>query len=81
MIYLTGAKFEFKPNISGKITTFCQIIMVSLALIGTGFHHPEFLKSDTFMYWAYLTALLTVISGFTYIKRGLAWLLEQTTKA
>lgn len=80
LIYLTGAKFEFKPNISGKITTFAQIVMVALALLGEGLHHPEFLKTDKFLYWAYLTALLTVISGFTYIRRGLEWLLEQTTK-
>ena len=80
LIYVTGAKFEFKPNISGKVTTFAQIVMVLLGLGGEGFHHPEFLHSNYFIGWAYLTAGLTMISGFTYVSRGMAWLLEQTTK-
>jgi cardiolipin synthase (CMP-forming) len=80
LIYLTGGKFEFKPNISGKITTFAQIVMVLLGLAGEKFIGKDFLYSTPFMVWAYLTAGLTIISGFTYVRKGMAWLLEQTTK-
>ena len=79
LIYLTGAKFEFKPNISGKITTFAQIVMVLIGLSGDGLNRPEILHTSPFIIWAYITAVLTIISGLTYIRRGMAWLLEQTT--
>ncbi len=80
LIYLTGGKFEFKPNISGKVTTFAQIVMVLLGLAGEKFIGRDFLHSTTFMVWAYITAGLTIISGFTYARKGMQWLLEQTTK-
>jgi cardiolipin synthase len=80
LLFVLGAKFEIKPNISGKITTFCQIIMVLLALGAELFGHIDFLKSRTFELWTYLTVAMTVISGVSYVRKGMMWLHEQTTK-
>ncbi len=80
LLFVGGAKFEIKPNISGKITTFCQIIMVLIALGAELFGQTDFLKSRPYEYWTYLTVLMTVLSGVSYVRKGMMWLHEQTTK-
>lgn len=55
-----GNSIPIRPRILGKVTTFLQMITVVMALIG----HPS-LEPMVF-----ITATLTIISGFDYVYRG-----------
>lgn len=66
IIFFVTGKLEIKPSILGKITTFLQMFTISFILLQ--------------IKWSYLiwdiTALLTVISGFDYIRKGTKMLNE-----
>ncbi len=69
ILFMVSVPFEMRPAFVGKITTTVQLITIFLALVfkslgGNG--HPFYMY---LLYW--LTAVLTIISGFHYIVRGI----------
>jgi cardiolipin synthase len=69
VLSLMSISFEVKPAFVSKITTVFQFMTVFLVLVFKkipDYVNPEIL---TVIYWS--TALLTVISGFNYIARGI----------
>jgi cardiolipin synthase len=68
VIYFTGHKLIIQPSIPGKVTTFCQLLVVTLTLVLIAYG----IKSTVIMqgtYW--LTAGVTIFSGVQYIHRGM----------
>ena len=60
LIYLNNGHVEIRPTVISKVTTFFQMLTIILVLIG-------------FVYakWVWtLTVVLTVVSGFDYIRLG-----------
>ena len=80
LIFVSGGKIEIKPNIFGKITTFCQIVMVIFALSLECTNRTALIQSIYFEIWTYITVVVTLYSGYTYVLKGVQWLHEQTTK-
>lgn len=74
IIYVTGHKLAIKPTILGKITTFSQLVVVTLtlALIAYGVK-TGYLRSA---YWA--TTAVTVASGVQYVLRGMQLMSDET---
>ena len=54
-------KFEAKPNLLGKFTTTFQMILLILILLQWKISIPV----------AYVTGVLTILSGIVYITKGL----------
>jgi cardiolipin synthase (CMP-forming) len=80
LIFISGAKFEIRPNMSGKITTFCQILMVFFSLVADGLDKQYILHNNYYLGWVILTVFMTMLSGLSYVLKGIQWLHEQTTK-
>ncbi len=80
LIFLFGGKVEIEPSISGKITTFFQLMMVIVTLGAEVFKQTLFIYSNFYLVWVVLTMGLTVVSGVGYLAKGIAWLQAQTTK-
>ncbi len=60
---------KFVPTMTGKVSTFFQIVFVLMVLIYAAFHHP-------LIFWAketslVLTAIFTLISGSGYVWIGI----------
>ena len=70
-------KFEARPSILSKITTVVQLATVCSVLVG--FHAPKVTQVQWPLFW--FAALMTVVSGFQYIYRGLNVLQEDTSSA
>ncbi|MDA8098605.1 MAG: CDP-alcohol phosphatidyltransferase family protein [Nitrospiraceae bacterium] len=67
VIYFTGHDLKVKPSIIGKMTTFLQLLVVTLTLI-----HVAYGISSGYLhavYWA--TAGMTIASGVQYVLRGM----------
>ncbi len=67
VLFLTSYKVEIKPSIISKITTTFQIFTVLFALFGNRFFSVTQLMSFLIV----ATAVLTLVSGFHYIYRGI----------
>jgi len=67
VIYFTGHSLTIKPSVTGKATTFMQLLVVTrtLVLIAYG-NRSDYLHGA---YWA--TAGFTVASGIQYVVRGM----------
>lgn len=67
IIYVTGHRLKIQPSILGKLTTFSQLLVITLTLalvaygVKTGYLH--------FAYWT--AAAVTVASGVQYVLRGM----------
>lgn len=75
LFMLTQRTMEVRPSVSGKLSTFFQLLSVSLVLVrlvrpGTV---PALLQLAVF----YLTGAVTALSGLEYMYRGLAWFQRQ----
>jgi cardiolipin synthase len=70
-------KFEARPSILSKITTVVQLATVCSVLVG--FHVPKVTQVQWPLFW--FAAVMTVVSGFQYIYRGLNVLQEDTSNA
>ena len=66
VIYYTGHQFKAVPSITGKATTFFQLLVVTLSLIFQiyGIKSPMM----KILYW--MTAGFTIASGVQYMARG-----------
>jgi len=73
ILFLTSHRVEIKPVMSGKTSTFFQIVIIAWALLVPS---SPFLKS-LFPYLIWLTAALTCISGLQYIYIGTKYLNEK----
>jgi len=60
LIYIMKGSLEVKPTISGKVTTFFQMLTVIFVLMQLGYSK---------IVWN-ITAALTVISGIEYVVKG-----------
>ena len=68
---MTQETMEVRPTISGKLSTFLQLLSVSLVLVGRVWPElvPHVLEQGIF----YAAALLTTTAGLQYVYRGLVW--------
>jgi cardiolipin synthase len=67
---ITQETMEVRPTLSGKLSTFFQLLSVTLVLVGQLWSHvPHALEQGVF----YATAILTTTAGFQYVYRGLVW--------
>jgi cardiolipin synthase len=60
---------SFRPSLSGKVSTFFQIIYLLLALLGAAL--PSAIVQSLTRLALALTALFTTISGFGYVRLGI----------
>jgi len=70
--YISNVKVPIKPSIASKITTFTQLLTVFLALCNIN----ESFMSYLYMFFYWLTAILTIYSGLHYVYVGLNLLHE-----
>lgn len=74
LLNIMDREFEARPTLLSKITTVAQLATVWLVLMG--FQTPELGQMRWPLFW--FTAIMTVVSGFQYIYRGLNILQEDT---
>jgi len=68
VIHFTGRRLIIQPSVLGKITTFCQLLVVTATLVLIAYG----VKATTLFQGAYwLTAGVTIASGVQYIHRGM----------
>jgi len=67
VIYFTGHSLTIQPSILGKITTFCQLVVVTITLVLIAYGFRSAFQQGT--YW--VTAGVTIASGVQYIQRGM----------
>lgn len=68
---MTRETMEVRPTVSGKLSTFLQLLAVTLVLVGRVWPGlvPTIMEQSVF----YAAALLTTTAGFQYVYRGLVW--------
>jgi cardiolipin synthase len=68
---MTQETMEVRPTLSGKLSTFFQLLSVSLVLVGRVWPGvvPHVAEQAVF----YAAALLTTTAGLQYVYRGLVW--------
>jgi phosphatidylglycerophosphate synthase len=69
LLWLLRNRTEFPPLLSGKISTFFQIVTVLVVLLDTVFeiHSVAILRQIGIV----LTAFFTGFSGINYVRRGI----------
>ncbi|MCD6459249.1 CDP-alcohol phosphatidyltransferase family protein [bacterium] len=68
ILYLLFGKIKFSPLLTGKITTFLQMVTVFLVLI----------QHSVCTYFFYITFVFTIVSGINYIYRETKLINNQT---
>lgn len=68
VLTIMSISFEIRPSLAGKVTTLIQFLTVCFVLVFKELPDYGNLAVMTTMYW--VTALLTIASGFNYIVRG-----------
>jgi cardiolipin synthase len=67
VIYFTGHRLTIRPSVIGKLTTFLQLLVVTLALVLMAYR-----ISTRFLWVAYwCTAAATIVSGIQYVTQGM----------
>ncbi|MFN2427605.1 MAG: CDP-alcohol phosphatidyltransferase family protein [Candidatus Binatia bacterium] len=68
---IVGKSMEMKPSLSGKLTTFTQLLSVTLVLIDLAqwFDIPTDVLNAVFI----ATGLASFVSGSGYVLRGMRW--------
>ncbi len=79
VLALLSIPFEVSPVMVSKITTTFQLLSVFLSLSSASF--PLLLDRELLgiVYW--VTAALTVISGFVYLRRGILYINSATPRS
>ena len=67
VIYFTGHNLTIRPSILGKVTTFCQLVVVTITLVLIAYGVKSVYQQGA--YW--VTAGVTVASGVQYVLRGM----------
>ena len=70
ILTILSIPYEIKPAIVGKVTTALQVATIFLALLYHSFTHDFSYLWIVGLCWT--TALFTIISGLTYIIRGIS---------
>ena len=72
LFMLTHRTMEIRPSVSGKASTFFQLLAVSLVLVGLAWPGtiPQPIAGMVFA----LTGAISAFAGIQYMYRGLAWL-------
>jgi cardiolipin synthase len=75
---VVGKSMEMKPSLSGKLTTFTQILSVTLVLIDVAewWDVPSFVLNCVFV----ATGLASFVSGGGYVMRGMRWYTASETE-
>lgn len=76
---LMSIPFEIKPTVVSKITTAFQLLTVFVVLALTHFLGAGGSRWVTALFW--LTGLLTVISGLSYIRKGLKFVHQDASRS
>lgn len=72
ILSLMGKKLDIRPSLLSKITTVFQILTIVVVLFNAG-------KQDIFINsFIAATALLTVLSGLSYIQRGIKMMADSS---
>lgn len=77
LFVITGNRMEVQPSASGKLSTFLQLLSVSIVLVSLvrpGMVAPA-VETGVF----YATGAVSACAGLQYMYRGLAWLGGTTT--
>lgn len=74
--YLTEEKFEARPTLIGKSSTFLQLVTLAVAL--ALLHAPTLIPRLVMDGLIVITAATTMLSGMQYLYRGFLWLQNQT---
>lgn len=67
VIYLLKGSLKIEPNISGKATTFFQILSIIVILTANIIFVPQ----EIINFVIHITTVLTIISALTYLQQGL----------
>ncbi|HXC50502.1 MAG TPA: CDP-alcohol phosphatidyltransferase family protein [Candidatus Limnocylindrales bacterium] len=76
---IVGKSMEMKPSLSGKLTTFTQILSVTLVLVDLAawWDVPTFVLNCVFI----ATGLASFVSGGGYVLRGMRWYAASETES
>jgi phosphatidylglycerophosphate synthase len=68
---LVGKSMEMAPSIWGKLTTFTQLLSVTLALVDLAqwIDVPSVVLNTVYI----ATGVTSIVSGAGYVLRGMAW--------
>lgn len=73
--FIARERMEVVPSILGKLTTFLQLLTVTVLLVMLFVKGSVFSPmSPAFQILFFLTAITTALSGLHYVYRGLLWL-------
>ncbi len=72
LLFIMSVSFDVKPAFISKVTTLFQILTVLLALMSKSF--PLFMNYGVVEVLFWMTAIVTVISGFHYLFRGIKFI-------
>lgn len=67
VIYLTGHGLAIRPSVLGKVTTFLQLLVVTLTLVLVAYG----VRTEYLLIVAWATAVCTIASGLQYVMRGM----------
>jgi cardiolipin synthase (CMP-forming) len=79
LFMVTHHTMEVRPSLSGKLSTFFQLLAVTLVLVSL--LRPTLVNPTLRVSVFYATGLVTAIAGLQYMYRGLAWFQRQDTPA
>jgi len=76
---VVGKSMEMKPSLSGKLTTFTQLLSVTLVLVNLAewWIVPPFILNSVFL----ATGLASFVSGGGYVMRGMRWYAASGTES
>lgn len=76
LFVMTQEAMEIRPTVAGKLSTFFQLLSVTLVLVGCAWPNsiPPLAQEVVF----YVTATFTTAAGLQYMYRGLEWLQSRT---
>ncbi len=72
LLFIMSVPFEIKPAFISKVTTLFQILTVFLVLMSKSC--PFFMNHGAVEVFFWMTAIVTVISGFHYLFRGIKFI-------
>jgi phosphatidylglycerophosphate synthase len=68
---MTQQTMEIRPSLSGKLSTFFQLLAVALVLVGLV--RPDVVSPRLEQAVFYAAGVLTTAAGVQYVYRGLGW--------
>jgi cardiolipin synthase len=72
LFMLTHRTMEVRPSLGGKLSTFCQLLAVSIVLVSLD--QPSLVSSAVEQSIFLVTGMVSATAGLQYMYRGLAWL-------